>query len=237
MTDPTSGFPDWQQYASWRGQTLLSSIVSPGAGGTTTAVTASVGNYASLRIILEGQANGVEVQMFGGDSAISPNQWLINRWIVRTNTVIRTVIPVLTSWVQIVVVSQAGLAGSVFIHVQPTNVASDKLHYFGHQNILNVENRAIAAAVTDFWYPAVLFGGPAHLWAITVPASVDLLFQVETYNSDGTILERIARWRLFAAEFNTDFQLPSKSWRISVLNVTAGAQNYYFTITPQGMLT
>lgn len=237
MTTPTSGFPDWQQYASWRGVSLLNADIALAAGGSQTVLKTSVGNYASIRLILEGLGNGAEVQVFGGDSFSSPNQWLINRWVVRPDTVIRTVMPVLTSWIQIDVVSQAALGSTTRINVQPVNVAFDKLHYFGHQNILNVEARAIAAAATDLWYPTVLFGGPAHMWITTTPAPVDVVFNIETYNSDATRLDRIGQWRNVPGDSHFDLQLPAKSWRMNALNNTGAGQTYYFSIAPQGMLT
>lgn len=238
MTGPTSGFPDWQQYASWRGSLAIDDAPNVAAGAAFGIGSFAMGNYASVRVRITTSVGRTEIVMLGEDDPFGAGQHLIKRWIASTDTSVHCVIPVPTTYVEFEGTADAALGWQGTISVQPVNVATDKVHYYGYNSIVTAENIVINAGVTHTYYPVVMLPGPAHFWGATNVAGVDVIHTAQTYDRNGVTEHRIATFRQFPAiGANIDFEIPERAWRMTVFNNTGAAQTYFFAVASRANLT
>lgn len=238
MTGPTSGFADWQQYASWRGQYLFNGGANPGAGTAQTLGQWSIGNYASVRIRVFTVANGADILLWGMDDQFGSQQHLIKKWVSRLDTSINALAPIPTPWIKLEVQSEPANSWNGYIQLQPVNVAADKVHYYGFNTFVNVLAQAYNPAQIRNHYPPVLLPGPAFIWADSNAAGVDVIYQAWTYDSAGNDETLISTWRRISVDgLHDNFEIPERSWRMKVWNNTAANQVVSFTVTSRGNLT
>jgi hypothetical protein len=238
MTGPSSGYPDWQQYASWRGLTLYSQQIDFTPGATQSIGEWAMGNYASIRIMMSGITNGAEVFLFGADDEFGTQEILVERWVVRPDTVIRVVVPVITPWVRMEAVGAAGVNSSIVVNVQQCNIATEKAYYAGSDSVVSAYNIVLPAGNTNIYYPPVLLPGPAHFWGFVQNPGVVVIFEIWLYDTLGARTDLIEHYRLIPTTGTHDqLVLPAKPWRMEVTNSTGVNQTFYFTVTSQGTLT
>jgi hypothetical protein len=237
MTVPATGFPDWQQYASWRSVLLFNDQVATAAGGTTSIGPFALTNYGSVRLSAAAVANGAEVQMFGCADRFKSQAELLGRWVIRSETSLRITMPNPQSFVYLDLVAEPALNATTEIKLQAVNTATDKPHYHGAVPFVGTAANVIAAGATELWYPNTILPGPAHMWLNVGAAAVNVVFRLFTRNTDGTDNNWIAQWQAPGGDLHSDFMLPAQAWRLAVINGTGVNQTYYFAITNQGNLT
>lgn len=238
MTGPTSGFADWQQYASWRGQMFFNQGITLANNELRNLGRYAVGNYASVRVRIAANANGAEVYLWGADDVFDNGLHLIKRWVTRPNTSIHALIPVPTTYIKVEIQGEPTAAWDGTVSVQPVNVATDKVHYYGFNGIAQVFGANLGPGGTAFYYPPVLLPGPAHFWGITDLAGADVIFYIATYTSanvEDIVLESYRQAP--AVGMRDNLEIPERPWWVRVLNNTAANRVYYFTVTPRGNLT
>jgi hypothetical protein len=238
MTGPTSGFPDWQQYASWRGQMLLDAAPNIGANQAFGLGSYAMGNYASVRVRITSSVGRTDIYLYGTDDTSGGGKHLIKRWVASTDTSIHCVIPIPTTYIQIEGFSATVGGWQGTVSVQPVNVATDKVHYYGFNSLTVVEGANINPGATIVTYPVVLLPGPAHFWGFCSNSPADVIYTAWTYDRDGVNDKRLGQWRSFPAiGLNTDFELTEHSWRMEVFNNTAINQIYFFSVASRANLT
>lgn len=238
MTGPTSGFADWQQYASWRGQMFVNESVTLSNGGLQSLGQFAVGNYASVRVRIFSIANGAEVFLYGQDDEFGSQRHLIKRWVNRPNTSIHCLVPIPTTYISAEVQGEAAAAWDGYVAIQPVNVAVDKVHYYGFNSSVNVFNANLNPGAVAQFYPPVLLPGPAHIWALSAGGLVNVQYEAWTYTSAGVDDILLCQYQnIPAIGLNDQFEIPERPWRLQVRNATAANQVYFFTVTSRGNLT
>lgn len=238
MTGPTVGFPDWQQYASWRGPEVAGQIYNVGNNVGIQIAELPAGNYASIRIRAFTFGGAAQLRLYGENDQFGSEQVIIKQWTIIPNTSLHCVIPIPTSWILLELTSSNTLGWNGSVDANLTNVSADKPHYYGHNSVLDAYNLVVNAGATALHYPPVFLPGPAHLWANTDTMPQNVAFNVVTFDSSLVTDELLAQfYQVTATNSNYDFEIPEKAWRLEVSNLSAAPRTYYFAVTSRGNLT
>jgi len=235
MTTPATGAPDWQAFSSLHGAALLDEAVVVSAGTTDTLGEWDTSSWPAVHVEVNPSLNGGVLTLLSTETASNLPDSIAGQWVIRPQTRLMVTAPLPRTKLAIEAQAQAASDWSFAIRAALTNVAADKHHYYGGASTLSAFGVAIANGVTDTHYPTSLLPGLAHLWAACDNSGVDVIFRIETYNSDGTRAALVAQDRLVTTtRANLDFIIPAKGWRLLVINSSGAAQTYYFCVTSLG---
>lgn len=141
------GHPDYQDYAQWQGATLVNETISV-PPGTTVLPAMLLSNFASLWLLLNASADGIQATVdFFADAALTIP--VIGYSVISTAGCIPEVlIPAYGAYAVINLINSGALATNTTIYAQPMNAAVDRPTYAAPQNFIQAALTSVPASTT-----------------------------------------------------------------------------------------
>lgn len=218
MTTPAAGFPDYQQYSSWRSSNLVTGTVHTGAGGSGDIGPYPMANYAGIRVALRCINFGSEIFVYGCDDLAKTNSMLLASWVVVGIPQVKCTIPVPTNYVFFSFFAEASGASDIAMVAQAVNIATDKPHYRAQSNVLTALNQTLIANGQVQWFPTEIMPGPAGLWIDNQSVSPLMQVSIRTKNKNSTDRTTLYQFTPTVRNFNTNIILPADSHYVSLDN-------------------
>jgi hypothetical protein len=172
------GFPDYQSYAQWRGNTFLDGQVTVPTTGLVEGPYL-VNNYASVSITYVPQTGAVFLAaQFYQDEACTINTGSVGLDATSLSG-IDVVIPCYGNYLRFNFVNTTGSAITVDITVLPTNTPVPKPVFNGIQSYIITGLVTSAPSNVDVYAPGVVCPGPAMLWFQPIDATGKLSVFIE----------------------------------------------------------
>lgn len=160
-----TGYPDWQTYAKWQGDAIVSTQGTMPVTGTTTYGPFSVKNYQGLLVHISG--GGVNHQLYVYWYADEAGTFEVNHevWDFSNGESMQVMIPALAPYVIIVSKFYNDATSNLSLWVAPSNVNVGAQQYqgrsYGHELVQGSQAVGATSAVTDQTFN--IYGGPATL--------------------------------------------------------------------------
>lgn len=160
MTKPSSGYPDFQSYASWRGTSAKALAVSY-PPGTTTLGSFDLSNYASLAVVAE-NTTGIAVLHIKWWTDSTMTTFVDDATIpLNHNVVLNLIMPAVSAYVSVDVIVDAGPNATVSSVLTPTNLAENEVRFAGVPRQMAFIAKTVAANTTDSLTSAYMVPGQA----------------------------------------------------------------------------
>lgn len=160
----TTGYPDFQAYAQWRGAALVAQFNTSYGLGTTSYGPFYVGDYASISLFGSvGSTQPLLVAMTFSDDAAGVNTLEVVEWALFNGVQVQCSVPARGNYVKLSVnnVGVSSVPGTFYM--QPTNVITPNIKYLGQPQGTCLVNSfgTIAASATTTTQGLWVFGGLA----------------------------------------------------------------------------
>jgi hypothetical protein len=163
--------PDFQDYTTWRGNTLSPSGATAFNVGFTQGLIQPVTSFASINLVcLPSSGFGtIQLQFYqdAGGTQIC-GDWL---WPVNTVSGLQVAVPILGPYVNVIVNNQSGGNCSWLIYATPSNVGVAGITYLSTQNYISTGNVAYAIGARHNFVLPWVQGGQALFCANFSPAA------------------------------------------------------------------
>lgn len=226
MTKPSSGYPDFQAYASWRGTPTLAPATAY-TPGTHQLATFDMSNYATLNVVAENTAGVAELHVqwwtdatmatFVDDATIPLNH----------NMVVNLAMPAESAFVSVSVIVQAGPNASVTSVLTPTNLATNEVRFIGVPRQLSFIAKSLAASATDSVTSAYAFPGQAMVSFTPGDALGMLEVRVQSLDRSGNPASTLFDDPASTGAFQQMIVLPTAAVVLQIINHDAGAAHVY----------
>lgn len=231
MSSPVFGFPDWQQYTTWRSQMLFSGNIIVNPGNPVTTGQFPLTNFGSVRIEAGSLANGGELFLEGLDDNLGSFPVPLGTWVIHPNTQLNVCVPCPSNFVRFTITSEPALQCTIQVKVQATNIATTAPRYLSTYRILKAPNTVIAPGAFHNYYPPWVVSGVGFWWGYNVTPAAPLEFTIHTVNADRSFREFVCEFPQFGLNYIQTVQLPPHTWAVRIHNSDAVNRNYLFSLT------
>lgn len=226
MTKPSSGYPDFQSYASWRG-TPANAAGSSSAPGTTLLGAFDMSNYASLAVVAQNTTGTAVLHVqwwtdstmatFVDDATIPLNH----------NVTVNLVMPAEAPYVSVSVVVDAGPNATLNYILTPTNLAENEVRFAGVCKQLAFIARTVPAASVDSLTSAYIIPGQALVSFVPGDTLGKLDVRVQSLDKTGNPASTLFMNKGAIAPFSQVIILPVAAVVLQIINNDGGAGHVY----------
>ena len=164
----TTGYPDAQSYAQWRGAALVNQFVQSFPAGSTNYGPFYIGDFESLYVYSQAGAQNQFIQLNFYDDAGSTRPLQTLSFEMFAQATLAVVVPAYGNYVTVRITNQGAVATTATLYVQPNNIATAVPRYLGQASntALAQVDQSIGASSTVTITVAPVVAGPAAMTAL-----------------------------------------------------------------------
>lgn len=228
------GFPDWQDYANWRGEILTDGAVSLGANSFTLLGPWVGQNYADIFILVDGDSGGATYTLEAARDAAFTSFFTIKRWNIWSTVLLHAVVPLLTDQVRLRVATPAANGVDATVIAAFTNNGQPRAQYINFNNRIITGSVTIAGGATNDQILPFIEPGQAVMHFNTAAAAGGLIPRIDELDSSGATVGPIYVNNAATGTVIEQVMLSDHTTRMRVSNTTGGNLTCNFSLIPQG---
>lgn len=224
-----AGYPDFQNYPSWRSANLAGGTNQVFAVGTTTLFTAAMQNYSSLRLRVTPSAGYGQVKVLWYlDSGLTQLLTTLT-WSVSPTTRLSVLMPAQSGWCEVQVTVTSATAMTTTAFAAADNTQAPQISYPVTLQTINQVNVALAASASAIYPAGFIVRGTAAVSFSPADTAGKLDLQAVRLAAAGTVSQVLAELGAPTALANLSAPVLDDAWGLQVTN-TDGAAPHTFSL-------